>query len=71
MSVKDTLGKIGKTAVNGTAWYLEQASYSNSKNKNFTDEQREGFAEFGDRMHNFRDRLNGKNEDEEDDYNYY
>ncbi len=71
MSVKDTLGKIGKAAVSGGAWYLEQASYSNSHNKNFTEEQRAGMAEFSGRMHDFRERLNGNNEDEEDDDYYY
>lgn len=67
MSLKDTLGKIGKAAVSGVAWYLEDASHSCSKSSNFTDEQREGLADFSDRMHNFRDSFNGR---DDDDYYY-
>lgn len=70
MDLKDTLGKVGKAAVNGVAWYLEETSNSCSRSSNFTDEQREEYAEFSGRMHDFRDRFNGRDEEEEND-DYY
>ena len=62
------LGDIGKSVLKGAAWYLEETSKSNSRSKNYSDEQREGFREFSDTMHNFRESLNGNSMDDEDDY---
>lgn len=68
MGLFDTLGKIGKTAAKGTLWYLEEASKSSSRSKNYTDEQRESFREYSERMHDYRMRLSECNND--DDYDY-
>lgn len=68
MGLRDIAGKVGKAAVNGTLWYLETASDSVSKNRTYTDEQREGMREFSDRMHNARRSFNGYDEDCDSDY---
>lgn len=72
MGFEDTLGKIGRAVVNGTARYLENQSKYCARNKNFTDEQRAAYAEFSNNMHEFRDRFNSSDSDDydDDDYDY-
>lgn len=48
-------GEIADLALRGTAGYLEHASKSASWNKNYTEEQREYFQEFSERMGNIRE----------------
>ena len=50
--------KAGKFVAGGVASYLEDQSRSKSRSKNFSDEQRDAFSEYADRMHSFRDSLN-------------
>lgn len=57
MSFKDIAKTVGKGAVKGTLSYLETASDSNSRKRNYTPEQREEFAEYSRRMGELKSKI--------------
>lgn len=63
MSFLEKSKKVGKAIARGAATYLEYQSRSNSRSSNFTDEQRESFSEYADRMHEFKESLNDYDDD--------
>lgn len=58
--------KAGKVVAGGVALYLEDQSRSKSRSKKFSDEQREAFSEYADRMHSFRESLDDEEFDDEE-----
>ena len=61
------LGDVGKSVLKGAAWYLEEASKSASRNKNYSYEQKESLRDYSNRMHDFRMSFD---DDDDDDYDY-
>ena len=68
MDYIDLAKKLGKALVDGTAGYLQEASKSASKNRQFTEEQRDELLQFSDKMKYFRETREGLLIDVDEDY---
>lgn len=55
MSFIDRAGKVADLALRGTAGYLESASKSVSRNKKYSEEQRQAILEYSDKMRNIKE----------------
>lgn len=51
----DRVGKLADSAIKGTAAFLELASQNASRNKNFTEDQRQEFREYSERMRDIKE----------------